>query len=145
MLNRYFGGSSETTCHASIRAASLPFYSERLSIFGETRIMKIVYQTSDIVLENEEKCQAIIDELPEELIPMVNPLIDMYMDMQTKHLTQFYERMKYQIMWHLRSLEHEIGEEGGMLKIDQNGRIQTIEFSPELTYKIGELLQSFGR
>ena len=51
-------------------------------------------------------------------------------------LRNLLEKEKYRTMWVLRSLEIEITESGGMIIIQQDGRIQTKDFNRELTEKI---------
>jgi hypothetical protein len=47
--------------------------------------------------------------------------------------------LKYKTMWCLRSLENEINQEKGMIII-RNGTIEYIDFSPQLTFKMKELM-----
>ena len=49
-------------------------------------------------------------------------------------------KWKYKIMWHLRSVENEINDEGGIIIVDLSGKIEIKQFTEELTEKIHELL-----
>jgi hypothetical protein len=49
------------------------------------------------------------------------------------------EKLKYKTMWCLRSLENEINQGKGMIII-RNGTIEYIDFSPQLTFKMKELM-----
>lgn len=63
------------------------------------------------------------------------------------HWKLLYEKNKWKIMWYLRHLEAEIEAEKGILLLwDDNGipRLQTKDFSDELTEKIAEALEGSG-
>ncbi len=53
-----------------------------------------------------------------------------------------FVKLKYKIMWQLRSLEREIADEGGIIIIKPNGSIETKNFTPELTENIRDLLSN---
>ncbi len=63
---------------------------------------------------------------------------------QSANNTQFIllEKIKFQIMWELRKLEDDIVSEGGVIIINQNGQIETKNFTPGLTERITEILMN---
>ena len=51
------------------------------------------------------------------------------------------QKFRYKIMWHLRFLEAQINEEGGIIILSLKS-IETKGFSPELTEKIREVFKA---
>jgi DNA-binding HxlR family transcriptional regulator len=53
-------------------------------------------------------------------------------------------KWKYKIMWNLRSLEKKIAEENGIIIVNETGRIETKNFTKELTDEIMGLLKTMS-
>jgi hypothetical protein len=109
------------------------------------RGMKIVYEVADFTFDNEEAAERVIKSTSPECVERVKEVLELYLKVQNLYVVQYYENIKFKVMWHLRSLEKEIVAEGGMIKLDKHAGIIAINFSPALTDKIEELLKSFSK
>jgi len=107
--------------------------------------MKIVYEVADFTFDNEEAAARVLNSTSAECVERVKEVLQLYLHMENNYVVQYYENIKFKVMWHLRSLEKEIDAEQGMIKLDKNAGIQAINFSPALTDKIAELLKSFDK
>ena len=59
---------------------------------------------------------------------------------QNELKSKMFIKIKYQLMWALRSIEKEIKDEGGSITITKKMQIETKGFTEELTHQIQYLL-----
>ena len=107
--------------------------------------MKVYYESFDKDCEHLylKQSDLILDEdLPESYRPVFNQLVNRVNMAYQLYVVEAAEKWKYNTMWRLRSLEKEIEAEGGCIIITTNGKIETRQFSPELTEKIAQLLKT---
>jgi hypothetical protein len=99
--------------------------------------MKIYY---DLPTDMIEKAPHVDDRIAnlstEKLASIINGLIDSFNDTQHKLAFLTFEKMKLDIMWHLRSLDERITAESGIIRIESEGNVSVLGFSDELREEI---------
>jgi flagellar biosynthesis/type III secretory pathway protein FliH len=80
--------------------------------------------------------------LPDHYITVIKKIVQDNTNWQKRYAIEMGEKWKYRIMWELRSIESEINSEGGCIIITENGKIETKDFTAELSERIKTLLKS---
>jgi len=65
-------------------------------------------------------------------------------DFEDNVLLPMYEKLRFEMMWTLRSLEKEIDNEGGQIIITYDKGVKTKGFTQELTDKIADTIKAAG-
>lgn len=102
--------------------------------------MKIYYELPPEAAEIEEAIQKLFTVCPAELLPAIEPLMNLLIKRNKDYFIELMEKYKYKLMWELRSLELEIDNEKGILVINEKGGITSREFTSDLEDKIAKAL-----
>jgi len=100
--------------------------------------MKIYYEPPPQLPAVEEAIERVSVSVPLELQDIVTPLFDLTRSLYSEKTIQFFELIKYKIMWALRFIEADIDSEDGHFKITADGGLEMNDFSSELCDKIRE-------
>lgn len=99
--------------------------------------MKIYLEpVDDDIIDLEQIATNILNIFPSQFLPAIKKILDTNVNLQKKYANTFSELSKLKIMWALRFLEKEIDNEGGLIIITKSGKIETKDFSSELSEKI---------
>jgi hypothetical protein len=107
-------------------------------LFLYIRPMKIYYEPPDQITEVDEVLESLSERIPEEVSHLFVPMANFTRKIYTDKTIQSFELLKYKVMWALRFIEQDIDNEEGHLLIKNDGGMELIDFSPELTQKIRE-------
>lgn len=104
--------------------------------------MKIYTDVEDIIDPLEDTVNKMIEGIQpghpfEATVPILKKFIQTLKEVNVLRL----ENAKHRLMWALRKLENEIDEEGGMLIINSDGKLEMKHFSPSLTERIKKDVQ----
>ena len=101
--------------------------------------MKVYYDLPDIGIEDSFIEDNLTSYEGEEKNNMRKVFQSISKTQEALKITTFI-KIKYQIMWGLRSIENEINEQSGSITITKEWKIETKDFTQELTDKIHALL-----
>jgi len=105
--------------------------------------MKVYYRIDESFIppEIDESYQYLLEYIPENLKDEIRKQLELNREIQLQLIESRYEKIKFEIMWKLRSLEDEIKEDKGMIIIDKNYEINITNFSPSLSRLIEDLIR----
>jgi len=98
--------------------------------------MKIYYEPPDQTSEVEDAIEKLYPNIPPSLNDIVKPSMEMMRNLYSEKLIQYFELMKYKVMWALRFIEKDIEGEEGHFLIKRDGGLEMVDFSDELKDKI---------
>jgi len=105
--------------------------------------MKVYYKILNVHNPKADMMMAAIaDAFPGQIRGPLEDFFKSHKNITEQYVIEKFEKVKYKIMWALRGIEKEINEEGGMIIITPEFRIETKDFSEELTERISGLLDS---
>lgn len=105
--------------------------------------MKVYYKIRDSGNDiTDVMLASIADAFPAEIKDPLNEFFKNHQNMKEKYIIEKFEKVKYKVMWALRSIEKEINDEGGMIVITWDFKIELKDFSEPLSEQILRLIDS---